>query len=292
MTPTFSIVIATKDRAALLDGALASLRAQAGAPPTEIIVVDNNSTDGTRAVAERHGVTYLFEPVPNRGKARNRGITAARGSFVLFIDDDVVLPPFFVAAHAAAHADTSRERVVAGPIINVPSPEVRPHPSALNFSNAFLCTCNASVPKAALDAVGGFDEAFNLYGWEDTELGLRLREHGVEHGFAWEAYLWHIKPPATETLEVLLAKTTEKARMAARLVRKAPTRRTRLATGAYGFNLVLGRILGPRYAQPLFAGLATSARVPAPIAAFARMRLLDSVYVDVLTRSLAEERDR
>jgi GT2 family glycosyltransferase len=288
----YSLIIATKDRAALLDGALTSLAQQHDAPPLEIIVVDNGSTDDTRAVVASHAARYVYEPVPNRGLARNRGLATATGSHVLFIDDDVVLPPQFLAAHVRAHARSIFPHVVSGPIINVPAADVRPVPSAANFSNAFFCTCNVSVPLAALRAVGGFDESFDLYGWEDTELGVRLRKHDVRRVFAWDAYLWHIKPPAAETLTVALGKTIEKARMAARFVRKAPSRRARLATGAYAANLARGRALGPRALQPLFAGLASSERAPQIVRSIARARLLDSVYVEELARALADEADR
>lgn len=282
----FSVVIATRNRAALLDGALTSLRAQLGAPEIEAIVIDNGSSDDTRAVAERHGATYVFEPVPNRSRARNAGLAVASGAIVLFVDDDVVLPPYFVAAHARAQAAETFPHVVSGPIINVPSPDMRPVPTFLNASNAFFCTCNVSVPLSALQAVGGFDESFDAYGWEDTELGVRLRNFDVRRHFAWEAYLWHIKPPATETLDAALEKTIEKARMAAKFVRKDPSRRAKLATGAYALNRLRAHVLAPRRAQAWLAGVATSARVPAPLARIARGLVLDGVYVDELERAL------
>jgi glycosyltransferase involved in cell wall biosynthesis len=234
----FSVVIATRDRAALLDGALRSLATQVGAPEIEAVVVDNGSTDTTREVAAAYGAVYVFEAAPNRARARNAGVARASGEIVLFVDDDVVLPPFFVAAHARAHAAQTFPHVVTGPIINVPSAEHRPVPSFGNASNAFFCTCNASVPRNTLQSVGGFDESFDKYGWEDTELGARLRRFDVRRIFAWDAYLWHIKPPTTETLDAALLKTIEKARMAAKFVRKdtsarssrpAPTPRTACA---------------------------------------------------------------
>ena len=281
-----SVVIATRNRAALLDGALASLRAQLGVPDIEAIVVDNGSTDTTRAVAEQHAATYLFEAQPNRALARNAGIAAATGEIVLFVDDDVVLPPYFVAAHARTHAAEFFPHVVTGPIINVPAADVRPVPTFLNGSNAYFCTCNVSVPRSALEAVGGFDESFDKYGWEDTELGVRLRNFDVRRRFVWEAYLWHIKPPATETLDAALEKAIEKARMAAKFVRKDPSRRAKLATGAYALNRLRAHVFAPRAAQAWLAGVATSARVPAPLARVARELVLDGVYVDELERAL------
>ena len=282
----FSVVIATKDRAPLLDAALASLRAQEGAPEYELVVIDNGSADATPDVARAHGASYAFVAEPNRGKARNAGIALATGDAILFVDDDVVTPPHFLAAHAKAHRDEIFPLAVSGPILNVPDDSHRPEPAAANFSRAFFVTCNVSVRAASLRAVGGFDEEFDLYGWEDTELGARLRAHGVRRAFAWDAYLWHIKPPTPESLEDALGKAIEKARMAARFVRKMPTARIKLATGAYAFNLARARVLAPPLAQPLFAGLASSARVPRALAQLARTALLDSVYTDELRRQL------
>jgi glycosyltransferase involved in cell wall biosynthesis len=282
-----SVVIATRNRAALLDGALASLRAQIGAPAIECIVVDNGSTDATHAVAGKFDATYVYAAQPNRALARNAGVAVASGEILLFIDDDVVLPPFFVAMHARVHERETFPHVVTGPIINVPSAGVRPVPTFMNASNAFFCTCNASVPRNIFDAVGGFDEAFDRYGWEDTELGVRLRRFDVRRAFVWEAYLWHIKAPDTETLDAALAKTIEKARMAAKFVRKEPSGRAKLATGAYALNRLRARLFAPRAAQPLLAGIASSRRVPAPLARVARDLVLDSVYVDELERALS-----
>jgi len=281
-----SVVIATRDRAALLDGALRSLATQVGAPEIETIVVDNGSSDATREVTAAHDATYVFEAEPNRARARNAGVARASGDYLLFVDDDVVLPPFFVAAHARAHASQTFPHVVTGPIINVPSADQRPVPSFGNASNAFFCTCNASVPRTTFHSVGGFDESFDKYGWEDTELGTRLRKFDVRRIFAWDAYLWHIKPPSTETLDAALLKTIEKARMAAKFVRKDTSLRAKLATGAYGANRVRAKLLAPASAQAWLAGVATSDRVPPALARVARGLVLDSVYVDELERAL------
>lgn len=291
----FSVVIATKDRASYLERALESLGRQAGAPEFEVIVVDNGSTDETATVANSppsgNAVRYLYAPEPNRGKARNRGVEIARGRYLLFCDDDVQLPPGWIAAHAAAHA-TGEERVVNGPIVNVPSYDVRPKPKAANYSRAFLCTCNASLSKAAFVAAGGFDESFDLYGWEDTELGVRLRWAAVRWNFAWDAYLWHVKPPEENTLAVESRKAIEKARMARRFLSKHPSRRARLATGAYTLNLLRARHALPDRLLPFYAGLATSERLPRWLRGLARAQFLDALYARELVRTLDADRDR
>jgi len=291
-----SVVIATKDRARYVERALTSLLGQRDAPPFEIIVADNGSADETKLVVEAFAgcavpVRYLAVPQPNRGLARNRGVEIASGRIVLFCDDDVALPPHWVAAHAAAHRDAG-ERVVNGPILNVSSYESRPLPRAANYSRAFLCTCNASISKAAFARAGGFDADFELYGWEDTELGVRLRIAGLRWRFAWDAYLWHVKPPEENTLTVESRKAVEKARMARRFLVKHPSARARLATGAHALNLLRARYLLPDWLLALYAGLATDARLPSWASAHARAHFLDAIYSRELLCALSGGHER
>jgi glycosyltransferase involved in cell wall biosynthesis len=284
-----SVVIATKDREAYLKRALASFEFQKGAPSFEVIVVDNGSTDGTKAVVEAAAqagldVHYHYVAEPNRGKARNAGIKAAQGYIVLFCDDDIVAPRGFLAAHEAAHG--GGELVVNGPILNVESYDDQPKPGPGNYSRAFLCTCNVSIPRRALEAVGGFDEGFDLYGWEDTELGVRLREHGLRWKFAWEAYIWHIKPPTENTLEVETRKAVEKAKMARRFLAKSSSARARMATGAHPINVLRGRYLLPDPWLRVLAGVAASEKMPTALRAVARAQFLDGMYTRELVRAL------
>ncbi len=284
----YSVVIATKDRQEYLRRTLESLARQTEAPPFEVIVVDNGSADGTRSVVEARAesvpaVRYVAEPQPNRGKARNRGVELAAGRYIVFCDDDVSLPPGWLAAHAAAQ--TGDDCVVNGPILNVPSYDATPKPALANYSRAFLCTCNASLSKEAFYRAGGFDESFDLYGWEDTELGVRLREANCRWKFAWDAFLWHIKPPAENTLEIESRKAIEKARMAGRFLGKHPSRRARLATGAHAFNLLRARYLLPDPLLALYAGLSSS-DAPGWLRRLSRGQLLDALYARELVRAL------
>ena len=284
-----SVVIATKDRASYLERALASLALQQAAPSFEAIVVDNGSTDTTRALVERLAevgnfpIRYVFEAEPNRGKARNRGVEVAQGFIVLFCDDDVVLPPGFLAAHEAAH--DAPGLVVNGAIVNVPDYEHRPKPSLAHYSGAFLCTCNVSIPKAAIEAVGGFDESFHLYGWEDTELGVRLRESGLRRKFSWDAFLWHIKKPSDETLDVLARKAVEKARMAHRFLGKSPSSRVKAATGAHPLNMLRAKYLLPDSLLAFYAGVASDERANPTIRSIAKSQFLDGIYARELFRA-------
>jgi glycosyltransferase involved in cell wall biosynthesis len=289
-----SVVIATRDRCRALTRALETLAQQENAPPFEVIVVDNGSTDATRKAVERAAasarlspergtVRYRYEPQANRGAARNRGVAAATGTFILFCDDDVRVPRGWVAAHIAAQ--TGNDDVVNGPIVNVTDSAAEPKPRFANYSRAFLCTCNVSLPKAAFERCGGFDERFDLYGWEDTELGVRLREGGARWRFAWDAYLWHIKSPAEAPLEVEARKAVEKARMARRFLEKHPSRRARMATGAHAVNLLRARYFLPEGYVALCAGIAADEKTPGWLRAVARGQFLDAVYARELVRA-------
>src|SRR5215213_8300081 len=85
-----SVVISTRNRAALLRRCLEGVTNQVR-PPLEIVVVDNTRGDeATRAVALEAGARYIVEPVIGVSRARNRGLDTARGDIVAFLDDDAV----------------------------------------------------------------------------------------------------------------------------------------------------------------------------------------------------------
>jgi len=93
--PAASILIATFNRAAMLDDTLASIARLRPGFSWECIVIDNNSTDDTRAVVDRHAadfpvpLRYVFEARQGRSSALNTGIAAAGADVLTFTDDDV-----------------------------------------------------------------------------------------------------------------------------------------------------------------------------------------------------------
>ena len=287
--PDASVVVATHNRVRELGDCLAALALQSNPERFEVIVVDNGSQDQTHEVIAAHAsdrVLGVFVADPNRAKARNAGIAQARGRIVIFCDDDTVAPENFVAEHLRAHDEHARPAVVSGPIVNVPDKDHFIAPSARHYSRAFFCTCNVSVPKIDLEAVGGFDERYDLYGWEDTDVGLRLRSRGLARVFAWPAYIYHIKPPRSVTLDRRRALAIEKGTMAARFVRKAPSLAVRLATGAYTANFARAAIVNAKPLRTLYERLARSARPGSLVHAFASEALVDAAYLDALRSAL------
>ncbi len=286
--PDASVVIATHNRASQLARCLQALAQQSDASRFETIVVDNGSQDETPAViaaATGERVRGIVVAEPNRAKARNAGIAAARGRIVIFCDDDTIAPPQFVTEHLRAH-EGSDPAAVSGPIINIADPTATIAPSARHYSRAFFCTCNVSVPKADLEAAGLFDERYDLYGWEDTDLGIRLRAHELRRVFAWPAYLYHVKPPSSMTLDRRRALAREKGTMAARFVRKAPTWPVRLATGAYAANFARAALVYASPLRALYQRLAKDNGRHSVTSAFAREALVDAEYLDALKDGL------
>lgn len=94
MNPRLSVIIPTHNRASQLQRGLVELLKIVPAE-TEVVVVDNNSSDATRQVTESFDgrVRYVLEPRTSSARARHTGAVTARGEFLLFIDDDVEVAP-------------------------------------------------------------------------------------------------------------------------------------------------------------------------------------------------------
>ena len=233
-----SVVVPTYNRSEVLRVCLASLARQTlSSDQFEVLVVDDGSTDDTESVVRSFQgallVRYLRQP-HNRGRAaaRNRGIREATGDVVVFVDSDVFPVPGFLAAHRSVHLASPRA-VGRGPLLltnHLDDPFGKP-PLLPDPSPAFLDTANASVRREHLLAAGGFDEEFRHYGWEDADLGLRLRRMGLRRVYDRRALAYHYQPPATpESVPELLQKEEERARMAVRFLRKHPGLASRFLT--------------------------------------------------------------
>jgi glycosyltransferase involved in cell wall biosynthesis len=119
-----TVLIATYNRAALLDETLTWLARMSVSPGRawDVIVIDNNSNDDTRAVVARHQarfpvpLAYLFEARQGRSSALNSGIAAARGRVLVFTDDDVHVQGGWLDAACDALADGTGYAYAGGPV--------------------------------------------------------------------------------------------------------------------------------------------------------------------------------
>jgi glycosyltransferase involved in cell wall biosynthesis len=171
----------------------------------EVVLVNDGSPDETNAVIERVrplarcGFTAIVKENGGLAKARNVGIANARGARIIFTDDDVLPTPTLAAEHLATDARYG-DVIVRGAAINVENFDRLPPPvyTPANYSGNYFWTTNVSVRRSRLDQVGGrFDEAFSEYGWEDIELGMRLRAIGTRAVFNPRALAYHLKPAPT-----------------------------------------------------------------------------------------------
>jgi glycosyltransferase involved in cell wall biosynthesis len=236
-----TIQLCTYNRAKLLERVLEACFDQTLSPDDyEVVLVNDGSRDETPAVIDRvqRLATCRFTVVnqANGGlaKARNAGIAVSTGERIAFIDDDVLPTPVFAAEHLrsdAKHGDV----VVRGAAINTESFDALPVPvwTLKDYSANWFWTTNVSVRRTRLDAAGGrFDESFSEYGWEDIELGLRLRALGTKAVFNRFALAFHYKPrPAGTNVEGMLRQVRAQARTAVRLEQLHPNWRVALAIG-------------------------------------------------------------
>ena len=236
-----SVVVPTYGRRELSTRTLRSLVAQVDAPPFEVVVVDDGADPGLTAHVESLGLALDVRVVhhpENRGRsaARNTGIARATGDVVVFLDGDMVVEPGFVAAHAAGH--DGPDTVVLGDIRTAPemgrrafvdyidSRGVKKIPSSEPIPARYFMTGNSSVARPLLERAGGFDEEFDEYGGEDTEMGYRLADHGGRFRHAAGAISWHLDLNEVPRMAERLRRYGE--RMLPILVRKVPRAREEL----------------------------------------------------------------
>ncbi len=207
--PRVSVVIATYNRPALLERLLGQLAAQTfPADRFEVVVVDDGSKERVATALERLALPFELVTVEqtNAGAAaaRHNGALKTRGEVLVILDDDMQVPPSFVASHEGQHS-AGKRKVVLGRIRPDPALGSRPlferynavtldrvaarYARGISPRGNNLCTGNVSMLRADYLAVGGFD--LSLERSEDAELGLRLERAGCELTFCEEAYSLH-----------------------------------------------------------------------------------------------------
>jgi GT2 family glycosyltransferase len=195
-SPPVSIVIPTYKRGEVLCQTIEMALAQ-DYPDFEVIVVDqtpNPSESVLECVAAAgRRLRYVRRDVPNLPAARNTGVRIARGEIIIFIDDDVIISPSYVASHVARYTDPALGGVTGMTLS--PSPAENDEAQMLGlrlgasgikerlddgcFSTYSIEGCNCSFRKEAIIRAGMFDERFTGSAWgEDTDLALRVKHRG------------------------------------------------------------------------------------------------------------------
>lgn len=192
---THTVIIPTYNRAEYLPDALHSVFAQ-GFEGTQVIVVDDGSTDGTRELVSQFGgrVEYVYQENRGPSAAKNRGVRLVRGEFVSFLDsDDVWLPGkmrlerelFMKHADADAVA-TDHDSWIEGRLfvesgfraigleLDGGGPRLLPPDSHEWVEGKLFATCCVTVRRPALERLGPEPFDVSLQSFEDWDFEVRL----------------------------------------------------------------------------------------------------------------------
>lgn len=271
--PLASVVIPCWNQAHFLGEAIESVLAQTH-DAIEVLVVDDGSLDNSGQVARRYpGVEYLRQPNRGPAAARNAGLRASRGDYVVFLDADdrllglaieVGMEALARQRGAALAVGACRDIDPAGGLLGISEQPLilRDHYVALLKSCFILSGSSVIFTRWCLEAVGGFDE--RLRTGDDYDLYLRLaRRYSLTcHGRVVTEYRRHaasLTGDPASTLEGELA-----ALKAQRRVARTRQERSALRSGRKRARRTHTAILGPRLLEQLqrreWAPAASSAR--------------------------------
>jgi len=241
-----SVVIPTYNRRPILEKCLRALEHQQTAADRpiagyEVVLVDDGSTDDTLAWLAEHQadlphVRLICQDHQGPAAARNLGVEQAKGDTIVFIDSDLVVLEGFLQAHAdalvAGQKQLGHDRLFTyGRVINTcnfTAPTTEPY-KLTDFSAAYFATGNVAIARHWLEQAGLFDTRFQLYGWEDLELGVRLKNLGLKLVKCPEAVGYHWHPPfSLAQIPSLIDKEIQRGRMGVLFYQKHPTWEVRL----------------------------------------------------------------
>ncbi len=275
MTRAVSVIMPTRNRAAILAQCLESLgkipRADA---PAEIIVIDDSSTDRTPEVVSQFAKTTPIPVVLLRQEqalganaARNLGLQAARGDILAFIDDDVIVPPDWLEKLVNGLFESGCAAVSGAVRLTVDGPIVGKHRGEVGAllseileaprgadSKTVPVACNMAAFRWAFERAR-FDEAVR----PPMEENDWLERAGVTAAFLPDAWVWHYKTPEELRLKRVLPLAWRRGGEGGRWMRQhlRANPRQRIRTALQSFE-TCGRGLGHAIARQCWGGIVIS----------------------------------
>ena len=250
----FSIVIPTYNRKPILEKCIQALENQVITDSNlisdyEIIIVDDGSTDETISWLKQKAFPHLRwfqQDHQGPATARNLGVEKANGEIIVFIDSDLVVTETFLQAHAHALHSSIDRAFTYGRVINTSNfenPTAEPY-KLTDFSAAYFATGNVAIHRQWLEKAGLFDPQFQLYGWEDLELGVRLKKLGLKLIKCPDAVGYHWHPPfSLEQLPSLIQQEIDRGKMGVVFYEKHPTWEVKMMIQMTIFHRLLWGIL-------------------------------------------------
>ena len=253
-----SIVIPTYNRKPILEKCLVALENQklnTNVNDYEVIVVDDGSTDGTSSWINNNKANLphvvLFQQ-KHGGPAlgRNLGVINSKYEIIIFIDSDLIVLENFIVCHVEKLLSFWRKNnekcFTYGAVINT-SNFLKPQSEKyklVDTSFAYFATGNVAISKELILKAGLFDTSFSLYGWEDLELGERLRKLGTRLLKCPKAVGFHWHPPfECEQIESLVTQEKQRANMALLFFKKHPNLRVRFMIQLTPLHFLLWHLL-------------------------------------------------
>ena len=231
--PLATVTICTRNRAESLARTLASvtLAAEHVSAPWELVVVDNGSSDHTPEVIDRFvdklPLRRVVQDIPGLSNARNAGVATARGSFIIWTDDDVLVDAHWLASYLAAFARSPEAGIFGGRAVPRYEPPrqdwfirmeahmegllaIRDRPEWTDITLDRLPFGLNYAVRTDLQRRFPYDPALGVapgrrVGGEETDMIRRALAAGATGRWVWDATVYHLIAPERQTLEYIHA---------------------------------------------------------------------------------------
>jgi glycosyltransferase involved in cell wall biosynthesis len=198
----FSVIIPTYNRKEALERTLGSILSLNIRSEFEIIIVNDYPEFKLSGFEDKR--ISVINNVRNLGRSasRNAGADAAKGNYLFFIDDDIEVKEDVFSRHIekldsgydavfsnVKNVRTDRSYSVLNEYLNTRGANKKGFEN--NFKSNYFTSAFCSIKRDFFKRIGGFDEKFEGYGWEDPELGLRIEANSGQIGFVKTGGLIH-----------------------------------------------------------------------------------------------------
>jgi GT2 family glycosyltransferase len=248
--PSVSVIVCTYNREHALRECCEALL-ELEYPNYEVIVVDDGSTDNSAAIASEFGFRVISVGNGGLSNARNRGLDAATGEIVAYLDDDARPDQHWLCYLVATFSRTVHAGVGGPNLIPESQRNLRrcvghspgnPVPVLISDREAeHIAGCNMAFRKECLREIGGFDPQFVLAG-DDVDVCWRLQDRGWSLGFSPAAVVWH---EPRSSLRAYWRQQREYGRAEAKLERKWPEKYNTFGHRTWGGRLYGGARRAP-----------------------------------------------
>jgi len=220
----------------------------------EIIVVDDGSKDSSYDFSYTNKVKLIINK-KNSGRSisRNNGAKVSKGDILFFIDDDIIIKEDIFEKHVKEYEKDSIVKAIVSNTQNI-NGENLTKVSSLNqylntrgmnkfndYSNIpgnYLVTQICSIEREMFEKINGFNEGFDLYGWEDPEIGLKIERNKGALIFIKAKFVYHLHD---KSISLWLEQLEKSGKNFVSIIEAFPEFRERF--GYSLFNSIRGRFI-------------------------------------------------